>query len=364
MSVMSPNRVLAALVAVVVGLAAALVLLGVHDPRPRAAVGEVLDHPFQEDDLPHRGEVLLPWARLEVGASPATDELPDLLGAEANLRAPDGGSFVRVAVDLPEDFGIPLAAVAAPYVEEIEVVLRADGRDYVVDGPGGMVLDPNGPLGQGGSRWVAVAGHPEDLEVRVSVDGVTQTVDAADGSVSTDREPVVAALAALPTDDELVEADDTPCGPPRREDTTGLVVAYRPALACHVSLALRTPYVDGLGWAEDGREYAVVQLVRPRDLSFDSPRGEPAGRWSSDLTLTARLAGGTPLAPEVDVNSLSVGGFQDVDNPSQLVFDVAAGQPLGDLVLEVDAAAELGAPWVTDRRDVRLVWTVALQEVS
>ena len=266
-------------------------------------------------------------------------------------------------MDLPEDYAIPLSAVAAPYAERTAVVLRADGRDYPLSVPGGIVLDPNGPLAQGGGRWVAVDGAPTDLEVRVTVDGVTQVVDAADGSVEAGQ---AADLADLPSPEKLRGTGATRCGQPRRLDDTGLVVTYRPGLACRVQLALRTPYVDGIGWADPGREFLVVHVVRPRRLSLASGSGDATRYWDNELSFSARLGDADGLAPAVDVNTLNQGAFglQDPDNPQQLVFDVARGEQAGDLTLDLVADARVGEPFGTDRHRARFRWTVPGGELA
>lgn len=347
--------IVAVLAAVVLVLTVALVALRARDDRPRAEVGDVFGQPTSQDPLPHLGQVLLPWARTQVGAGEVREELPEILGSEPTVRAPEGGSFVRVEVDLEEDFQIPLSAVAAPYVQETEVVLRADGRDYPLSGPGGIVLDPNGPYGQGGSIWVAVEGEPTDLEVHVTVDGSTQVVDASDGSVDAGR---ASDLAGLPTPEELRASEGTPCGPPQRLDDTGLEVTYRPSLECRVQLTMRTPYVDGLGWAEDGREFFVVHVIRPRRVSLSSGSGDETDYWDTRTEIRARLGDSEPLVPLADVNTINAGGLSDPDNPSQAVFDIAAGEPVDDLTLDLVVAARLGEPFVSERRDVRFRWTV------
>ncbi|WP_193607345.1 hypothetical protein [Nocardioides lijunqiniae] len=354
----------AALTVVVVALAVALVVVrSVDDDRPRAAVGQLFDSPFQQDDLADYGEVLLPWARTKTGAGDVREELPDLLGAAANVRAPEGGRFVRVEVKLEKDYQIPLSAIARPYAQETEVVLRADGRDYPVTGRGGLVLDPNGPLQQGGGRWVAVEGDPTDLEVRVTVDGVTQVVDASDGSVEAGQ---AVDLAELPSQEEIRDAPDTPCGAPRRLDDSEVRVDYRPGLECRVQFTLRTPYVDGLGWAEEGREFLIVHVVRPHRLSLVSGRGDDTTYWDDELELSARLGDAQPLRPAGNVNQLNAGflSIQDPDDPDQLVFDVARGEPVADLTIDYRGEATDGEPFVSERRPVHFQWTIAGGDLS
>lgn len=347
----------AALTVVVVALTVALVVVRAQDDRPHAAVGDTFAAPYSEGTLPHLGEVLLPWAHAQVGAGEPQAELPDLLGADANVQAPDGGSFVRVDVDVDLQDLIPVAAVATPFAQETEVVLRADGRDYLLSVPGGLEISPNGAYDQDGARWVAVDGEPSDLEVRITVDGVTQVVDASDGSVEAGQ---ASDLAALPSVEDLQDTDKIRCGASRRLDTTRLTVAYKPAMRCWVQLALRTPYVDGIGWAATGREFLVVHAVLPRDLSLTTGRGDATTYWDNDLRIEARLGDAEPLAPAVDVNTLNQGvlSIQDADDPVQVIFDVAAGEPVADLTLRLLADARLGEPFVTKRQTMRFEWTV------
>ncbi|WP_134742200.1 hypothetical protein [Nocardioides sp. 503] len=354
----------AVLAVVVLGLSVALVVVRTgEDDRPRAEVGQLFDVPFEEDALPHYGEVLLPWARTKAGAGSTREELPDLVGAEANVRAPEGGRFVRVEVKLEEDYIIPLSSIGRPYSQETEVVLRADGRDYPVSGRDGLVLDPNGPLQQGGAVWVAVDGDPSDLEVRVTVDGVTQVVDASDGSVENGP---AARLGELPSQDELRAMPSIPCGTPERLDDSGIRVDYRPGLKCLVQLTLRTPYVDGLGWADEGREFLVVHVVRPRRLSLVSGRGDAATFWDDDLQFSALLGDAEPLRPAANVNDLNAGflSISDPDDPDQFVFDVAVGEPTPGLTFDYEGQAIDGEPFVQERRPLHFQWTISGGDLS
>ncbi|MEO9322437.1 hypothetical protein ABFT23_03050 [Nocardioides sp. C4-1] len=294
-------------------------------------------------------------------------ELPDVLGARATVQAPEGGSFVRVDLDIPDDGLIPLAAVAAPFQQETEVVLRADGREYPLLGPGGPVLDPNGLVGQGGSRWVAVEGEPDELEVAVTVDGLTQTVDAADGSVDNGRAAELADVRdRAGAAGGAGQREGTPCGTPERLDDTALRVSYGRSLECRVRLALRTPYVDGLGWADEGREFVAVQLVQPVRVQLVTGRDDAQVYWDTTTRLDVRLGDAAPLGPEVAVNSLDRGllAFADPSDPGQLVFDVPADEPLGDLVATLTADATLGEPFPTERRSAVFRWIVAGEDLS
>lgn len=170
------------LAVVVLALAIALVVVRHQDGRPRAEVGARLHQERQEEPLDHSAEVVVPWARLEVGVERPREELPDIAGGPANLRAPDDGSFVRVQVHVAEE--APAAGVQDPM--PVDLVLRADGRDYPLTVVGGLVLDPEALTEQGGEVWVAVEGQPEDLEVRLSVGDEIHVV-RPDGTVETGR---------------------------------------------------------------------------------------------------------------------------------------------------------------------------------
>jgi len=182
-AVRSSRWLLPCLLAVVVlALAVALVVVRNQDGRPRADVGALLHQEAQEESLDHSAEVVVPWAGLDIGVEGPREELPDVAGVPANLRAPDDGSFVRVQARVAEE--APAGDVRDP--EEVYLVLRADGRDYPLTVTGGLSLDPEAPTEQGGELWIAVEGQPEDLEVRVSV-GDERHVVRADGTVESGR---------------------------------------------------------------------------------------------------------------------------------------------------------------------------------
>lgn len=201
-------------------LAVALFVAGRADARPRAAVCDVFGKEEAEDPLHDTGEVLIPWARLDVGVGAPTDELPELRGAPSTLAAPEGGSFVRVQARVAEQ--IPTFVTRQPYVTQVDLVLHADGRDHPVSSPGNLDFDPNGTDTRGGDRWAAVEGHPKDLEVRVTVNGQTQAVDA-DGKVDAGG---AARLDENPIADEIREVDKVACGTFRTRRDAGPAVAH------------------------------------------------------------------------------------------------------------------------------------------
>lgn len=342
-------------------LALAVTTLGEGgDPRPVADVGHVYDHPFAEDELPHAGEVSLPWERIEVAVGTPQRELPTILNDAVDVAPPEGGSFVRVDARAAEPAQLAFAATGRPLQVGVEVVLRADGAEYPLSGPGGLRFDPNDAfVGSTGSRWVAVPGRPSELEVAVLVDGEEQTVHA-DGTVSAGR---ATGLTELPTLSSTSRPDEVACGPTRRTDHSSLRLPEGlDDLACTVKATFRTPYVDGVGWAPEGREYLVVVAAHDDVPAVDGPAGE---RWNATDTLTGRLDGAEPVVAPVDVNAVNAGtlAFQDPDDPRKLVFEVAETGSTGDLVLRLDVDARPDDPAASGHERMRLESTVPEEDL-
>ncbi|WP_056687500.1 hypothetical protein [Nocardioides sp. Root140] len=337
---------------VVLALAVAVVVVKKSDDRPRAEVGDVFANPGG-GAVKHRGEVFLPWIRLEVGAGEPRDELPDLLGADANVRAPKGGSFVQVQAR--NTGGVLLSTVTWPYTADVELLLRADGTDYSLSGPGGLNYTAADPNSTSEERWVAVKGHPKDLAVVVRIGDEEQVVDASDGSVELGR---AAELAALPSVQEhFQDRKDIGCGRFRRTDDSPVQIDYPKSVECKVQQTLRTPYVDGIGWAEPGHEFLVVQIDPPDYVDVSVPDGAPtATSFQDTLRHSAELGGSASLSEPADTKALG----QYVLGPTavQFVFDVAKDKPAGDLTIttRIRARGQRGFAFRTEH--ARIEWTV------
>nr|WP_257908515.1 hypothetical protein [Janibacter limosus] len=150
-------------------------------------------------------------------------------------------------------------------------------------------------------------------------------------------------------------------GPPHRP----LVAATsrwsgRPA--CTVTTTFRTPYVDGVGWAPQGREYLVVVAAHDDVPAVDGPAGE---RWNATGTLTGRLDGAEPVVAPVDVNAVNAGtpAFRDPDDPRMLVFEVAETGSTGDLVLRPDVDARPDDPTASGHERIRPESTVPEEDL-
>jgi hypothetical protein len=343
--------------AVAVATLAVTLVVRTADERPRARVGDVF-LAQQTDEESDTTEVLVPWARLEVAVGDPVSELPGSNDdTEALVRPPDGGSFVRVDVRTADDAAqIPLAAMSSPFVGSAEVVLTADGRDYPVTDRGLDLRASAEVTTFGGTAWVAVEGEPTDLSVAVTVDGQTQVV--AGGKVEPGR---AAELDDLPTPEELRDRSAARCGAPVESRTDGLTIRTMEYVRCQRKLALRVPYVDGLGWAAEGRDFLVVQVAADhRSLDFTTGSGDATTFWRiRDPELVVTLDGADSIGT-ADVNALDVGlfGVDDPQDPVQHVFDVPSDASADELELTLRLTAVPYDPFDTESRDVLLRWSV------
>lgn len=353
---------------IVVLLALAVVTTGEGgENRPRATAGQVFGDSDDDLDAVDTTEVVLPWLRLDVGVGEPVSELPELQGASADVAAPVGGRFVPVrtapAGDDPLADTVAFFGTQRPLATTVRFVLTADGKEYPIDGAGGLTEDPNEPLPSNGrTRWVAVEGNPSTVEVTVVTDGQEQTV-RSDGSVVRRR---AAALADLPTHEEVAEQKPVDCGSARRADDSDLELRGADKDKCTITLSARAPFVDGLGWAPKGREYLIVHVAHAQTLTVEDP-GESSGQWNVTAEIDGRLGSTPPSEGPTDVNALNEGTFvfQDVDNPEQLVFEVPRGRSTGDLVVGMDVRATPDDPFDENGAErLRMEWTVPARRLA
>lgn len=338
--------------AIALALALAVVTLDEGgESRPRAGAGSIFDNPYAEDPLPRRANVVLPWQHLDVAVGTPQGELPAALGERADVAPPEGGSFVRVDIEPTRQGEVPFIATARPLQTQVEVVLRADGAEYPLDPPGGIEIDVNAPMSYSAAdRWVAVPGRPSDIEVAVIVDGEEQTVHS-DGTVTSGR------AADLPAP-RATEEEPVACGKATRGGSTRVSVPdYIDELSCEITTVVRTPYVDGVGWAPPGREYLAILYTNDRLSSVVADDGE---EWTATTSTVARMGEDEPIAGPLDVNALNSGtlAIQDPDRPDMVVFEVGASGSPGDLTLRQDIAASPTDPFDASRERMHLTWTV------
>lgn len=339
------------LAAVLVLALAAVGIDSLREDRPRAKEGQVFDpSTAPEEPLEEAGTVFLPWARLTVAVGEPGHELPTLGSEESDVAPPEGGSFVRVEVDKSDEdveFA-PLVATRDSRDLDVRIVLVADDVDYPLDGPEGLDFDSDEPSWSSPSatRWVAVPGEPTDLAVEVIVDGQVQTVD--DEGDATRRR--AQDLADLPSVDEMGRPR-TSCGKARRDDESSLRLTG--LSTCEISASLRTPYVDGLGWAPEGREYLAVEVEH--DLAA---KGTKDGlEWKMSVDVDGRVGDRRPAAVLTSSNHGTAFSRGVSYWKPHLVFEVPAGETADDLTLRFDVEAVSGDPFTEDE-SAQLEWTI------
>lgn len=263
----------------------AVVLAGVglwwlqRPEEPRADVGWVLVGAEQGDDA-FSEEIRLPWAEATVSVGAPRQAIGS---ADDRLRAPEDGSLVRVSLEFGDALSRPLrrdVPLSAPSVE-----LVVGERSYPLVGLAeGAVLGGDSYLMTSFSRTVAVAGSDPDVAVRITLDGESMTV-SADG-VDAGRFAELASLPALGDEDGTA----LDCGEPRLPPGVSSP-RDEPWLngRCSAGLSVRTPFVDGVGWAAEGSEWMIVDLTV--DVPFELRKDGVGVRYSEDardsLTLLA-----------------------------------------------------------------------------
>jgi hypothetical protein len=285
----------------------------VRDDRPRADVGQVV--PAADGTVEGaRSTVAIPWARLDVVVAEPSRGLPSTRVAGTDLRAPRGGSFVGISVDLAEDRLIPMPRTATAGPRPAGFTLLADGRRYPVTG----LMDGGAPALFGEiAVHLAVEGSPEHLELEVTFDGESQTVDPRGDA---DRPGRFAELAGVPRDFPAKS-----CGQAMWPRRFGVANA---APTCTIRWAARVPYVAGLGWAAPGRAWLAVtaETTPPQRVRWSPETGAPATEYGVDVIgpapATFQLGGQRPAAV-IQLNDVLL--FKDPGRPQQAIFTVAAG---------------------------------------
>src|SRR3546814_932179 len=221
------------------------------------------------------------------------------------------------------------------------------------------LLDPNQP-NEDDNYWVAVEGHPKDIEVRVSFAGQTQVV-SADGSVARGR---TADGERAPTYEKVRAFKHVPCSTPRAVGSSPLQIGYPDELACLVTLVSRTPYVDGLGWAEPGREFLLVEVKMPFSISVHSADQPREHYWEKKHhTLSATLGGEPTAADPIHADALPLGITRN-QGGNQFVFEVVRGKPAGEFRLTDKLRATLSDPFDPRTADLTIAWTVPARKLA
>jgi hypothetical protein len=229
--------------------------------------------------------VVVPTGALALSIGAPRDSVPaDDTADDTALKATSGMTWVPVSWDF--DLGqMPWSGQLVgddPLPTSISLV--ADGQDYAVGSPyhvSGVRLgeDPDNAF------YVQVpTGAAQDLQVRVTYDGGTQTV-AADGTVSGSGAALADLGTALP--------GSVPCGDQGWTTTPADVDA---TLDCSVDWAGATPYFPGVGWAPEGQQLWVANVSEAR-LTKATQGGETYD--VSTIADHSTIGGATPAEPLV-----------------------------------------------------------------
>ena len=339
---------LARLLALVVAGVGGAGLSACSGPGPGAAsASEVLPGRASVEIIGDYGFVLIPTGRLDLTLGAPTDDAvsADHVDDDEDHAPPEGGSWVPVHVEHDPfgEGGVPVGLIGgAPDPAGLALVI--DGTTVDLGAPY-RVVGEKGTADSGlGTVWVAVDEPPDEIEsveLAVTYDGLTQTLDPVTG------ERQAGAAAAL-YDEPPVAAEATCASDGFDQD------GVRLDLACQVGLPQRTPYLPGPGWADEGRSWLVVGSV----ISVDRVDVDGTSYTVETIEPSVTLNGSEPLPPD--------GRFGRVDHdPSRVsgtwAFDASAQGPdeMGialDLVLEKGDVGDPG-PGV---REVSVKQTVEL----
>lgn len=280
-----PALAILVIVAVVVGV----FVWGGRDEQLRARVGQAFDAPFSfNSDVEVTSRTLrLPYGEVDVDTTAPQSSAPSGLNSE-DRTAPDDGSFIGVYVRSSGSERLPLPAVGdTETTAKTEVALVVAGRTYVI--PPRFRSPATEPVNR--FAWVAVQGSPRDVQVAITYDGVTQSVDARSGKRTTGAAAPLYRLATLKTQRTAKE-----CGAPVTVSDR-FRIDPEDEIRCSVQVLGALPYLAGRGWAAKGTVWFSVLVG-----VFDDARFRRDGQYyrartgGSGAVVTASTPGTSPEA--------------------------------------------------------------------
>lgn len=204
-------------------------------------VGDVV--PAREDNQFSSGKqsmVALPVGRLRIWTEKATDSASsDDTRQLEKIDAPDGATLVPITWQYSNDFAAAQTFVntdAQPVVD-----LMTGGETY-------RLPTPDTSDEEGESFFVAVDGEAKKLSLKVTFDGVAQTVNLRTGKRDAGRAAPLYSLVANRTHPK-------DCGSDAWVEAPLTAIDYH----CEVTGPLVLPYANG-HWAKDGRVFLAVGL--------------------------------------------------------------------------------------------------------
>jgi hypothetical protein len=278
-----------------------------------AAPGTLVAQPVDGLLVGRSTDVRVPWGRLQVTMTEPVDTVE---GEDGTLH----GTFVGIQVELRDtEDAVPVDRLPDATFEDPQFSLVADGDSWELPALGGWAdgteVDPGARR-----QYVAVPGDADEVDLAMTYDGVTQTIDVATADVTIGD--------AAPLYDAPFPAPGAPCGDQLWSTGTGPVEDA--ASGCFVLSSATRPYVAGLGWAGEGSRWLVVRVVPGAPTSFTS-RGGTYEAGADDLETSYALGFEEPVEVYAanDVLPDSVG--PDPLDPQVVVFEVPEDRGTGQM---------------------------------
>jgi hypothetical protein len=261
-----------------------LAACGDDDSSSDLKVGDIV--PARQDNQFSSGKrsmIALPVGRLRIWTEKATDKASsdDTRQLQA-LSAPEGARLVPITWQYSDDF-----AAAQTFVNtDAQPVV-----DLVTDGDSYRLPTPDTDNESGESFFVVVDGEAKKVSLKVTFDGVAQTVDLRTGKRQAGRAEPLYSLEAnrLPAKN---------CGSDSWVDEPLTAIDY----ACSVTGPLVLPYADGQ-WAKEGHVFLAVGLsTELRTWGLANGSGGGALYSGAGARVTATLDDQKPVHTIKDVS--------------------------------------------------------------
>lgn len=283
--------------------------------------GTLISETASEALVGRTAEVRVPWGSLQVTVSEPIEETSD------GKRAGRGASLVGVQVGLDgaEDLlvvdRLPGAALQDP-----TFTLVADEEEYVLEGLTGWV-DGDEIDEVARRQYVALKGEPAEISLRVGYDGIDQVVDGLSGDLDRD--------AAEPLYELGFASGTQPCGDPLWSPDASDVGDS--VTTCVVTSSAQRPYVAGLGWAPEGKNWMVITVLTGAPSEFAGP----AGTYEvAESTSTYFLDGQGPEESFALNDALPAGSAEDENDPQVVIFEVDPDRPTGQFEVRTRLTGE------------------------
>ncbi|WP_344777056.1 hypothetical protein [Nocardioides panacisoli] len=261
-----------------------LAACGDDDGGSALKVGDIV--PARQDNQFSSGKrsmVALPVGRLRIWTEKATDTASsdDTRQLEA-LKAPDGARLVPISWQYSDDFAAAQTFVNTDAQPVVDLV--SDGETYRLPTPD--TSDENGE-----SFFVVVDGEAKKTTLKVTFDGVSQTVDLRTGRRQAGRAEPLYSLQANRLSGKDCDSDSW-------VDEPLTAIDY----ACEVTGPLVLPYANG-AWAKEGHVFLAVGLsTELRTWGIADGSGGGALYVGTDARLKATIDDQKPVDTTKDVS--------------------------------------------------------------